>query len=158
MRLPRRAVLVAAAALLGAFACAHPPEPEKAPPAGGMLEKEALKLVARYDDAWMRKDLRAIDRILAPEYVYFSSKGAVSDLAATRAMLSSEGYRLESGRREDLKAYRHGETVVVSSHWTGAGVSDGKPFTDDQRCSVVAAFSGGSGHILSEHCTNLTSR
>ena len=155
MRLPRRAVLLAAAALLGALACARPPEPEKPPPAGGMLEKEALKLVSRYDDAWMRKDLRTIDHLLAPEYVYFSSKGEVSDFAATRAMLSSEGYRLERGRREDLKAYRHGETVVVSSHWTGAGVFDGKPFTDDQRCSVVVAFSGGSGRILSEQCTEM---
>ena len=154
MRIARGAVL--AAALLGAVACARRPEPQQAPPAGGMLEKEALKLVARYDDAWMRKDLVAIGKVLAPEYVYFSSKGDVSDLAATRAMLSSEGYRLERGQREDLKAYRHGETVVVSSHWTGAGVFDGKPFTDDQRCSVVVAFSGGSGRILSEHCTTRT--
>jgi ketosteroid isomerase-like protein len=120
-----------------------------------MLEKEAQKLVARYDEAWMRKDLAAIGKLLAPEYVYFSSKGGVSDLAATRTMLSSEGYRLERGRRDDMKAYRHGSTVVVSTHWTGAGVFDGKPFTDDQRCSVVVAFAGGTGRILSEHCTNL---
>ncbi len=154
MTVPRRLVAVAAA-LLGAVACARPPE--AAPPAGGILEKEALKVVARYDDAWIRKDLPAIGRLLAPEYVYFSSKGGVSDLAATRALLSSEGYRLDRGQREDLKAYRFGETVVVSSHWTGAGVLDGKPFTDDQRCSVVVAFSGGSPRLLSEHCTSLTS-
>jgi ketosteroid isomerase-like protein len=156
MTVSRPAALVVAAALLGAVACARSPEPDKAPPAGGMLEKEALKLVARYDEAWMRKDVRAIDHLLAPEYVYFSSKGDVSDFAASRAMLASEGYRLERGQREDLKAYRHAETVVVSSHWTGAGVYDGKPFTDDQRCSVVVSFSGGSGRILSEHCTNLS--
>jgi ketosteroid isomerase-like protein len=120
-----------------------------------MLEKEALKLVARYDDAWMRKDLVAIGKILAPEYVYFSSKGDVSDFAATRTMLASPGYRLERGRRDDVKAYRHDATVVVSTHWTGAGVFDGKPFTDDQRCSVVVAFAGGTGRILSEHCTQI---
>ncbi|MGE5412850.1 MAG: nuclear transport factor 2 family protein [Syntrophomonadaceae bacterium] len=151
------AALVAASIVLGAAACARREEPAPPAPAGGMLEKEALKLVARYDDAWMRKDLHAIGRLLAPEYVYFSSKGDVSDLAATRAMLSSQGYRLERGQRDDLKAYRFGETVVVRSHWTGAGVFDGKPFTDDQRCSVVVAFSGGSPRILSEHCTRLTS-
>lgn len=152
MNLRRGAVLVLFAGTLAvAAACARPAEAP--PPAGGMLEKEALKLVARYDDAWMRKDTTAIGKLLASEYVSFSSKGEVSDLAATRAMLSSPGYRLESGRRDDVKAYRHDSTVVVSGHWTGAGVFDGKPFTDDQRCSVVVAFAGGSGKILSEHCT-----
>ena len=152
----RGAALVAAATLAGVVACARPAEAP--PPAGGMLEKEAQKLVARYDDAWMRKDLAAIGKLLAPEYVYFSSKGEVSDLAATRAMLSSPGYRLERGRRDDLKAYRHGSTVVVGTHWTGAGVFDGKPFTDDQRCSVVVAFAGGTGRILSEHCTAIAAK
>lgn len=149
----RGAALWTAAALLAAIACARPAEAPA--PAGGMLEKEALELVARYDEAWMTKDLVAIGKVLAPEYVYFSSKGDVSDLAATRAMLSSPGYRLERGRRDGVKAYRHDSTVVVSTHWTGAGVFDGKPFTDDQRCSVVVAFAGGSGRILSEHCTQI---
>ena len=143
-------VVITAAAMLAA-ACAKPPAEQE--PAVGMLEKEALKLVAKLDDAWMRKDVAAVSRMLAPEYVYFTSKGGVSDLAATRAMLASPGYRLERSDRQETKAYRHGSTVVVSSRWRGAGVFDGKPFTDDQRCSVVIAFSGGSGHVLSEHCT-----
>jgi ketosteroid isomerase-like protein len=151
--LGRGPALFGAAAVLAALACARPAEAP--PPAGGMLEKEAQKLVARYDEAWMRKDLAAIGKLLAPEYVYFSSKGAVSDLAATRAMLSSDGYRLERGRRDALKSYRHGSTVVVSTHWTGAGVFDGQPFTDDQRCSVVVSFAGGTGRILAEHCTQI---
>jgi ketosteroid isomerase-like protein len=145
-------VAAAAAAMLAA-ACAKPPAQQE--PAVGMLETEAEKLIVRYDEAWTRKDMTAIGKLLAPEFVYFSSKGEVSDLAATRAMLSSEGYRLERGRRDAVKAYRHGSTVVVSTHWTGAGVFDGKPFTDDQRCSVVVSFAGGSGRILSESCTNL---
>ena len=150
----RRPAFFGAAAVLAALACAR--SAEAPPPAGGMLEKEAQKLVLRYDEAWMRKDLAAIGKLLAPEYVYFSSKGGVSDLVATRAMLSSAGYRLERGRRDDMKSYRQGSTVVVSTHWTGAGIFEGKPFTDDQRCSVVVSFTGGTGRILSEHCTRLT--
>lgn len=148
----RGALVVGLLAALLAAACAKRPAE---PPAGGILEKEALKIVARLDDAWTRKDVDAVGRLLAPEYVYFSSKGAVMDLAAMRTMLAASGYRVDRSRRDETKAYRFGETVVVSSHWTGAGVSDGKPFTDDQRCSVVVAFSGGTGRVLSEHCTNL---
>ncbi len=148
----RGALVVGLLAALLAASCAKKPAE---PPAGGILEKEALKIVARLDDAWTRKDVDAVGRLLAPEYVYFSSKGAVMDLAAMRTMLAASGYRVDRSRRDETKAYRFGETVVVSSHWTGAGVSDGKPFTDDQRCSVVVAFSGGTGRVLSEHCTNL---
>ena len=78
-------VVITAAAMLAA-ACAKPPAEQE--PAVGMLEKEALKLVAKLDDAWMRKDVAAVSRMLAPEYVYFTSKGGVSDLAATRSMLA----------------------------------------------------------------------
>ena len=149
----RFAGVLLAVSVLGASACGSPPPPRNG--AGGALEAEALKVVARYDDAWMRKDLKAVTQILAPEYVYFSSKGDTSDLAATKAMLSSPGYRLERGRRDQLKAYRYGSTVVVSSHWTGAGVFDGRPFTDDQRCSVAVGFSDAVARVLSEHCTQI---
>ncbi len=153
MSAPRGSAPWTAAALLAAIACARPAAAP--PPAGGMLEKEALKLIARADDAWMRKDAAAVGKLLAPEYVYFTSKGGVWDLASVRTLLASPDYRLDRSRRDDVKAYRHDSTVVVSTHWTGAGVFDGKPFTDDQRCSVVVAFAGGSGRILSEHCTNI---
>ncbi len=41
--------------------------------------------------------------------------------------------------------------MIVSSRWRGRGTYEGKPFVDDQRCSVVIA----SGTVLMEHCTNL---
>jgi Domain of unknown function (DUF4440) len=143
------AAWIAAATL--SLACTQPAPP---PASGkGVLEADALRLIARYDAAWVARDVAAVERFLAPEYVYFSSRGKVSDLAQMRAMLSSQGYRLDRSRRDELHAYRHGSTVVVGSHWTGAGVYGGKPFTDDQRCSIVVAFADGVGRVLSEHCT-----
>jgi len=144
------ALVLAAACGVLVPGCARP-----GPESGGALEAESLRVVARYDQAWVRKDVPAVVKILAPEYVYFSSRGKVSGLADTRAMLSSPGYRVDRSRRDELRAYRHGSTVVVSSHWTAAGVFDSQPFTDDQRCSVVVAFGGGVGRVLSEHCTAL---
>jgi ketosteroid isomerase-like protein len=120
-----------------------------------VLEADALALVERYDAAWIRKDWPTLEKVLAPDYVYFSSKGDVSNRTATKAMVTSPGYRLDRGDRGERKAYRSGSTVVVGSHWTGTGIFDGNPFTDDQRCSVVVAFADGKGRVLSEHCTNV---
>jgi hypothetical protein len=141
---------VAAAACLVAVSCTQP-----APPAGGpgVLEADALKLLARYDDAWNRKDWQAVDRILAPQYVYLSSKGRLSDRTWAKKMMESPAYRLDTTHRDEIVAHRSGSTVVVGSRWRGSGTYDGKPFTDDQRCSVVVAFADGEGRVLSEHCT-----
>ena len=145
--------LGAAACLLVLSACSR-----SGPPASegvGTLEADALHLVSEYDEAWMRKDVAGVERVVAPGYLYFSSRGGVSDLAQTRATLASPGYRIDRGRRDTLRTSRYGSTVVVSSHWTGAGVFDGAPFTDDQRCSLVVGFRDGTGRVLSEHCTNI---
>jgi hypothetical protein len=140
----------AAAACLLALAACSP----SAPPGGpGVLEADALKLIAKYDDAWTRKDWAAVDRMLAPGYVYFSSRGKASDRAWAKSMMESPAYRLDTSRRDEIVAHRSGSTVVVGSRWRGSGTYEGKPFTDDQRCSVVVAFADGAGRILSEHCT-----
>jgi len=38
-------------------------------------EQDLGQFVERYDNAWNHKDAATIERILAPDYVYFSSKG-----------------------------------------------------------------------------------
>ena len=149
----RGAGLALVASLFGLLGCGRssPPEGE----AHGTLERDARALIAHYDDAWKAKDVKALDKILAPEYLYFSSLGGVSDLAKTRETVASPGYRLERGERSDVRTYRFGTTVVVSTRWQGTGVFDGKPFQDDQRCSVVVGFADGRGRVLSEHCSNI---
>ena len=149
----RVGALLAAASL--AAACSRRSHDAALPARTGVLESDALALVERYDAAWSRKDWAMLEKVLARDYVYFSSKGDVSDRAATKQLVTSPVYRLDRGERTEQKTYRSGSTVVVSSHWIGAGVFDGKPFADDQRCSVVVAFADGKGRVLSEHCTNL---
>jgi len=147
-----RTTLVAAACLIAVSACSR-----SASDGGpGVLEADALKLIAKSDDAWTRKDWPAVDRMLAPGFVYFSSKGPMRDRAWVKSMMESPAYRLDTSRRDELVAHRSGSTVVVGSRWRGAGTYDGKPFSDDQRCSIVVAFADGAGRILAEHCTPIT--
>jgi len=152
---PRRVRVVVAAASLAAACARRSPEAVPSGEKKGVLESDALAVVERYDTAWMGKDWPTLERVLAPEYVYFSSKGDTSDRDSTKALVTSPGYRLDRGERSERKAYRSGSTVVVSTRWKGAGVFEGTAFTDDQRCSVVVALADGKGHVLSEHCTNL---
>src|SRR5215469_9799917 len=118
-------------------------------------EEDISRFVERYDNAWNHKDTAAIERILAPDYVYFSSKGQVTSRQSLLEELLSPKYKLASAERTELKVYLTSGTAVVSSRWKGHGTYDGLEFHDDQRCSIVLARGKQGWLVLSEHCTQI---
>lgn len=118
-------------------------------------EEDISRFVERYDNAWNHKDTASIERILAPDYVYFSSKGQVRSRQSLLEELLSPKYKLVSAERSELKVYLTLGTAVVSSRWKGRGTYDGEEFNDDQRCSIVLARGKQGWLVLSEHCTQI---
>jgi ketosteroid isomerase-like protein len=118
-------------------------------------EGEVVKFVEKYDNAWNHKDATAIESILAPEYVYFTSKGGIESRQALIDELMSPTYKLASAERSEMKVYFASGTAVVSSRWKGRGTYNHAEFHDDQRCSIVLARDGQSWQVLSEHCTQI---
>jgi hypothetical protein len=120
-------------------------------------EQEIDRFVQRYDEAWNQKDTASIERILAPEYVYFSSKGEVRSRQSLLDELLSPKYILASADRSEMRVYLTLGTAVVSSRWKGHGTYEGREFRDDQRCSIVLAqpSKGKEWLVLSEHCTQI---
>lgn len=120
-------------------------------------EQEIDRFIQRYDDAWNQKDAASIERILAPEYVYFSSKGEVRSRQSLLAELLSSKYILASADRSEMKVYLTSGTAIVSSRWKGHGTYEGREFRDDQRCSIVLVqqSKGKEWLVLSEHCTQI---
>jgi ketosteroid isomerase-like protein len=121
-------------------------------------EESVIQFVKSYDDAWNHKDAVVIQHILAPDYVYFTSKGNVESRQALVNELLSPSYRLASAQRSEVKVYLTAGTAVVSSRWKGEGSYDGKEFHDDQRCSIVLAQETQGWQVLSEHCTQIADR
>ena len=118
-------------------------------------EEDIRRFVERYDSAWNHKDNAVIERILAPDYVYFSSKGQVTSRQSLLGELLSPTYKLASAERTELKVYFTLGTAVVSSRWKGHGTYDGHEFNDDQRCSIVLARGKQDWVVVSEHCTQI---
>ena len=125
---------------------------------GNPKKKTSVGLSKGYDDAWNTKDTASIERILAPGYVYFSSKGQVRSRQSLLEELLSPNYKLTFAERTELKVYLALGTAVVSSRWKGSGISDGEEFHDDQRCSIVlvrGTWMGGSIRALHANCCSL---
>src|SRR5262249_237212 len=118
-------------------------------------EQEAINFIEEYDRAWNHKDAAAVERVLAPGYIYFSSKGQVEFRRQVLDMLRSPKYTLSSAERREVTAYVMAGTAVLSSRWKGHGFYDGKEFRDDQRCSVVLVRAGQGWQVMSEHCTQI---
>lgn len=111
--------------------------------------------IKTYDETWDRKDLPGLEAVLAPEYVYFSSKGGVLSRQQWLGRLSSDKYKLASTERSEIQAHVSGAAAVVGTRWKGHGTYDGKPFRDDQRCSMALTRASGDWKVLSEHCTQI---
>jgi ketosteroid isomerase-like protein len=118
-------------------------------------EQEIRQLVERYDNALNHKDVAVVEQLLAPEYVYFSSKGEVRSRQSLLDELLSPKYILASAERTEVKVYQTSGTAVVSSRWKGQGAYDGQPFHDDQRCSIILARDKQQWLVVSEHCTQI---
>ncbi len=127
-------------------------------PASGSAQADGPTIagfVARYDSAWNRRDSTTVNRLLAPNYQYFSSRGSVSSRAETMKFLSDSGYRLERAQRSEVAVTMSGDIAVVSSRWRGQGTYQGERFVDDQRCGQTWVRTGDSWQLLTEHCVQI---
>jgi uncharacterized protein DUF4440 len=114
-----------------------------------------LALVAAYDRAWLGRDTAAVGLALAPEYQYFTSRGAVESRADALAILRAPEYVLDQGARSELGVRVSGPVAVVSSRWKGQGSFRGAKFSDDQRCGQVWLRAAPGWQVLSEHCVDI---
>ena len=117
------------------------------------------KALTDYDTAWNKKDVAAVSRILAEDYVYFSSTGGLTDRKSTLTFLVSPDYKLTFVERSEVRLLSKNDFVaVVTSRWKGRGTYGKEEINDDQRCGLVFVKQGKSWKLLSEHCTQIVSK
>ena len=120
-----------------------------------------MKAVADYDAAWNKKDLDGVSRMLAADYVYFSSTGSLTDRKQTLALLGSPDYKLTFVERSEIQILSiasRDRTVVVSSRWKGRGTFGTEEINDDQRCGLVFVRDDKAWKLISEHCTQIAKK
>jgi len=121
-------------------------------------DDEVIETLKKYDAAWNKKDSAAVGKILADNYIYFTSNGGTTSRQATLDFLVSPKYVIKSAERSEIKTFRSAKTVIVSSRWKGNLTYNSEEINDDQRCSVVFSKDGKLWKILSEHCTQIVSK
>ena len=115
--------------------------------------------LAKYDQSWNTRNVKAVAQILADDYVYFSSTGSLTERKPTLEFLASPDYKLTFVERSEIKLLSQSNTVaVVSSRWKGRGTFGKEEINDDQRCGLVFVKQAGAWKLLSEHCVQIVSK
>src|ERR1044072_93293 len=121
-------------------------------------DTSVMAALDKYDKAWNGKDQKTVDKILAPDYIYFSSTGGTTSRRRTLEFLVSPDYKLTFVERSEIKNFLTGDTAIVSSRWKGKGTYGKEEINDDQRCSLVFSKIKGSWKLASEHCTQIAAK
>jgi ketosteroid isomerase-like protein len=85
------------------------------------IERELLKANQEYDEALMRSDAAALDRIYSDDFIYTTPDGEVRDKAKQLAFTKRGDLRLESGRSDDVRVRVYGNTAVMTGRFTAKG-------------------------------------
>lgn len=118
-----------------------------------ITDDEVINVIKKFDAGWQNKNLKAVDSVLAPAYVYFTQSGGTFSRDSVVATAGESSYVLHDMSRSELLISLYDNTAVVSTRWKGKGTYRGTPFDEDQRCSVIVIKKDGKVEILSEHCT-----
>ncbi len=118
-----------------------------------ITDKEVITAINKFDEGWENKNLKAVDSVLSPAYVYFTQSGGTFSRDSVVATAGESDYSLQDMSRSELEITLYGTTAIVSTRWKGKGIYRGVPFNEDQRCSIVLIKKDNKVEILSEHCT-----
>jgi hypothetical protein len=118
-----------------------------------ITDQEVITAINKFDNGWENKNLKAVDSVLSPAYIYFTQSGGTFSRDSVVATAGERDYSLQDMSRSELEITLYGTTAIVSTRWKGKGVYRGIPFNEDQRCSIVLIKKDNKVEILSEHCT-----
>jgi ketosteroid isomerase-like protein len=111
----RRAIVFAVLAVLAAI-----PAYSQSPAAANQA---VLKEYRALDQAQFKKDRATMERLMADDYLYTHSNGAVNDKAADIKETMSEDIKWTDTKSDDVKVRTYGNVAVVTGEVTLTGTS-----------------------------------
>jgi ketosteroid isomerase-like protein len=91
--------------------------------------QEVMEAMRRYVDAYGQNDVAALDRILAEDFVFTSSRGIVVRKAQELSDIRSGEMKTEAASVAELEVRLRGRAAVVTGRATLKGVWHGQDFS-----------------------------
>jgi ketosteroid isomerase-like protein len=81
------------------------------------VEDTVLKLEQQWEEALIKSDTNALDKLYAETIIYTHSSGSVDSKSTYIQAIKSGATRYASMKRDDIKVSVYGNTAVVTCHW-----------------------------------------
>jgi Ketosteroid isomerase homolog len=122
----------------------------------GTAEQELLNLERQWKEAVVKKDVAALQRLYADDYISVDSEGAIWNKTEDIEIDTSGQFNLESFRLEDMKVRTYGDAAVVTGRIGFAGhIQEGIKMSRQLRFSDVFVKQNGQWRCVSNQFTSL---
>jgi ketosteroid isomerase-like protein len=118
-------------------------------------EMEVLKINKEYDAAVVKNDVKALERILADDYVYTDTDGSMYNKMQDIELAKSGDLKFEYGMSDDVKVRVYGETAIVTGRWMSKGSYKGKTYEDKERYTSFYVKRAGRWQLVSDTAVNI---
>ena len=108
-----------------------------------------------YTAAFGRNDIPGLERFLAPEYRFTSSRGVVLTRAEELAELRAGTFRTDSAVLNELRVRRYGEAAVVTATAHLAGTWRGQRYDGRYRITAVWVRREHRWSLVAEHASRI---
>ena len=106
-------------------------------------DKQIESLMRRWDVALVQRDTEYIDSILADDFTFISSSGAMKNKAQHVADLKSADLVIDHSESSDIVVRVYDKTAVATARGVSRGRYKGKPFDSSSRYTDVWVKQGG---------------
>jgi ketosteroid isomerase-like protein len=115
------------------------------------VEQQLKKLEIQWADAGVKKDLAAIDRLLADDFITTDPEGEVFSKAEEIAFLKSGEDVVSSAALSDIKVRVYGDAAVVTYLYKAKETFKGRDISGTQRWTDTWVKRGGSWECVASH-------
>ena len=130
--------------------------PTSQQPANSTSEQEVRQMIEKYRTAILKRDIAALEKIWADDYVFVNAAGDVLSKTERLANIKSGATTLDSINEEEnviVRVYQN--SAVTTSRVTLKGQYSGKPITGEYRSILVWVKGSGDWQLVSNQLTAL---
>jgi ketosteroid isomerase-like protein len=104
-------------------------------------------------EAQVRRDIAALDRLLADDFILTRANGVVANKAQNLADVQSGERSFTSYKNDDVRVRLYGDAAVVTGQVTSSGTYKGQDFSGQFRYTKVFVKSAGQWRIVAWQAT-----
>jgi ketosteroid isomerase-like protein len=119
----------------------------------GKVEQEILKLEQQWQDALVKGDAAALEKLYHDGLIYTHSNASTDNKTTYIAKIKSKATKYHSIKRDDIKVSIYGNTAIVTCHWLVHAEAGGNQIHTDARFLHVYLKQKGGWQMVAHQST-----